>query len=134
MATDRSRMITPTALLIALYAEYDGLLNSRESVRSQMKSQDCSNEVIRVELRRKAHEIYEALADVHEKIADSLRRNARRWVSGYVTRASVVRGLNGSVLVSIFPAFFDQRAGAALQVPHTFAGRLSSLNSSNFRI
>lgn len=70
MVTDRSRKVTPTALLTALYAEYEGLLDSLESVRSQMKSKGCKNEMKHIELRRKAHEICEALADVHEKIAD----------------------------------------------------------------
>jgi hypothetical protein len=67
VVANRSKMVTPTALLTALYAEYDGLLDSLESVRSQLKSKGCKNEKT---LRRKAHEICEALADVHEKIAD----------------------------------------------------------------
>jgi hypothetical protein len=70
VVANRSKMVTPTALLTALYAEYDGLLDSLESVRSQLKSKGCKNEMMHIELRRKAHEICEALADVHEKIAD----------------------------------------------------------------
>jgi hypothetical protein len=70
VVANRSKMVTPTALLTALYAEYDGLLDSLELVQSQMKSQGCSEERMHIELRRKAHEICEALADVHEKIAD----------------------------------------------------------------
>ena len=63
-------MVTPTAMLAALYAEYDGLLDSLELVQSQMKSKGRNNEATRDELQRKAHYICEALADVHEKIAD----------------------------------------------------------------
>ena len=70
MITHRTEMITPTALLTALYAEYDGLLDSLESVQLQLQPQGRSNEMTRGELQRKAHDICEALADVHEKIAD----------------------------------------------------------------
>jgi hypothetical protein len=63
-------MVTPTALLTTLYAEYEGLLDSLESVQLQLKSKDISNEITRSELRNKVHDICEALADVHEKIAD----------------------------------------------------------------
>ena len=70
MVKVRTEMVTPTAMLAALYAEYDGLLDSLECVQSQMRSKGCSNGVMRVELRKKIHEICEALADVHEKIAD----------------------------------------------------------------
>jgi len=70
VVTDSWEMVTPTALLTTLYAEYDGLLDSLESVQSQLKSKDISNEITRGELRNKVHDICEALADVHEKIAD----------------------------------------------------------------
>jgi hypothetical protein len=68
--TDSWEMVTPTALLTALYAEYDGLLDSLESVQLQLKSKDFSNERTRSQLRNEVHNICEALADVHEKIAD----------------------------------------------------------------
>ena len=70
MVKVRTEMVTPTAMLAALYAEYDGLLDSLELVQSQMKSKGRNNETTRGELQRKAHDICEALADVHEKIAD----------------------------------------------------------------
>ncbi|MGZ4926496.1 MAG: hypothetical protein ACXV4B_08610 [Halobacteriota archaeon] len=60
---------TPSALLAALYAEYDGLLDTLESLQLQFKSQGRLNMMKRNELRRKLHAICEKLADVHEQMA-----------------------------------------------------------------
>jgi hypothetical protein len=68
--TGKKEMVTPTALLTALYAEYDGLLDSFESVQLQLKAKGSSNETTRRELQLAAHSICEALADVHEKLDD----------------------------------------------------------------
>ncbi len=79
MIRDRPEMITPTALLTALYAEYDGLLDSLESVQLQLKSKDICDGMMRGELQRKVHDICEAVADVHEKIADFDFDVMSRW-------------------------------------------------------
>ena len=63
-------MITPTKQVIALYAEYDGLLDTLEAVQLQLKSKYCCNQIMHNKLRMQIHDICEALADVSEKIAD----------------------------------------------------------------
>ena len=63
-------MTTPSAWLAALYAEYDGLLETLESLQVQLKSQGRLNQMKRRELRRKVHSVCEKLADVHEQMAD----------------------------------------------------------------
>jgi len=63
-------MITPTAQVVALYAEYDGLLDTLEAAQLQLKSKRCRNQITYNKLRMQIHDICEALADVHEKIAD----------------------------------------------------------------
>jgi hypothetical protein len=63
-------MTTPSAWLAALYAEYDGLLDTLESLQVQLKSQGRLNQMKRCELRRKVHSVCEKLADVHEQMAD----------------------------------------------------------------
>jgi hypothetical protein len=68
--TGKKEMVTPTALLKALYAEYDGLLDSLESVQLQLKAKCSYNETTRRKLQLTAHSICEALADVHEKLDD----------------------------------------------------------------
>lgn len=68
--TNLRGMATPSALLAALYAEYDGLLDTLESLQLQLKSQGRLNVVKRNELRRKLRAICEKLADVHEQMAD----------------------------------------------------------------
>lgn len=68
--TNLRGMVTPTTLLAALYAEYDGLLDTLESLQLQLKSQGRLNMMKRKELRRKLHAICEKLADVHEQMAD----------------------------------------------------------------
>lgn len=68
--TGKKEIITPTALLTALYAEYDGLLDSFEPVQLQLKEKGACNETTRRELQRKIQGICGALADVHEKLDD----------------------------------------------------------------
>jgi hypothetical protein len=63
-------MITPTAQVVALYAEYDGLLDTLEAAQLQLESKRCRNQITYNKLRMQIHDICEALADVHEKIAD----------------------------------------------------------------
>jgi hypothetical protein len=62
--------VTPSAQLIALYAEYDDLLDTLDILQSKLNAQSRYNIFKRNELRRKVHVICEKLADVHEKIAD----------------------------------------------------------------
>jgi hypothetical protein len=63
-------MITPTAQVVTLYAEYDGLLDTLETVQLQLKSKRYRDQITYNKLRMQIHDICEALADVHEKIAD----------------------------------------------------------------
>ena len=63
-------MITPTAQVVALYAEYDGLLDTLEAAQLQLELKRCRNQITYNKLRMQIHDICEALADVHEKIAD----------------------------------------------------------------
>ena len=63
-------MITPTAQVVALYAEYDGLLDTLEAAQLQLELKRCRNQIAYNKLRMQIHDICEALADVHEKIAD----------------------------------------------------------------
>jgi hypothetical protein len=61
---------TPTALLAASYAEYDGLLDALEAVQQKLRSKRRFRALARRKLRRQRHDLCEALADVHEKIAE----------------------------------------------------------------
>lgn len=63
-------MITPTAQVVALYAEYDGLLDTLEAVQLQLKSKRCRDQITHNKLQMQIHDICEALADIHDKIAD----------------------------------------------------------------
>jgi len=63
-------MITPTAQIVELYAEYDDLLDALEAVQLQLQSESCRSRITHTKLRMQKHDIREALADVHEKIAD----------------------------------------------------------------
>ena len=63
-------MITPTAQVVTLYAEYDDLLDTLEAVQLQLKSKRYRDQITHYKLRMQIHDICEALADVHEKIAD----------------------------------------------------------------
>ena len=63
-------LITPTAQIVELYAEYDDLLDALEAVQLQLQSESCRNQITHAKLRMQMHGICEALADVHEKIAD----------------------------------------------------------------
>jgi hypothetical protein len=62
--------VTPSTQLIALYAEYDDLLDTFDILESKLNALSRYNIFKRNELRRKVHAICEKLADVHEKIAD----------------------------------------------------------------
>jgi len=73
MPTDtntKQLMMTPTAQVVALYAEYDGLLDTLKAVQLQLKSKRCNNQITLSKLRIQIRGIYDALADVHEKIAN----------------------------------------------------------------
>jgi hypothetical protein len=73
MSTDTNTplvAITPTTQLTALYAEYDGLLDTLELVQRKLVSTSRLNPLTRYKLRRQRNDLCEALADVHEKIAD----------------------------------------------------------------
>jgi hypothetical protein len=61
---------TPTSLLAALYAEYDGLLDALDAVQQKLRSKQRFCALARGKLRRQRHHLCEALADVHEKIAE----------------------------------------------------------------
>ena len=62
--------ITPTTQLTALYAEYDGLLDALEVLHRKLTPISRHNPLTRYKLRRQKNDLCEALADVHEKIAD----------------------------------------------------------------
>jgi hypothetical protein len=64
--------MTPTAQVVALYAEYDSLLDALEAVQLQLqlRAKRCRDRRVYNALRVQVREICEALADVHEKIAD----------------------------------------------------------------
>ena len=64
------KMITPTALLVSLYAEYDGLLEELEMVQRELHAKRGWHLLVSRTLRRQRYDLCEALADVHEKIAD----------------------------------------------------------------
>ena len=70
MATDIRKMVTPTALLLTLYAEYDGLLEELETVQRELRAKRGWHLLASRTLRRQRYDLCEALADVHEKIAD----------------------------------------------------------------
>ena len=72
MSTDTNTPLvamTPTTQLTALYAEYDGLLDALEVVHRKLTI-SRHNPLTRYKLRRQRNDLCEALADVHEKIAD----------------------------------------------------------------
>jgi hypothetical protein len=62
--------ITPTTQLTALYAEYDSLLDALEGVQRKLTATSRLSPLKRYKLRRQRDDLCEALADVHEKIAD----------------------------------------------------------------
>jgi hypothetical protein len=68
--TAKRFMITPTAQIVELYAEYDDLLEALEAVQLQLQSESCRNQITHIKLRVQMHGICEALADVHERISD----------------------------------------------------------------
>ncbi len=75
MPTDTSTMgsvLTPTAQVVALYAKYDSLLDALEAVQLQLQLAAGRSRDRRVysALRAQVRDIYEALADVHEEIAE----------------------------------------------------------------
>jgi hypothetical protein len=63
-------LVTPTAQLTTLYAEYDCLLDALEVLQRKLTSIRRYNPLTRCKLRRQRDDLCEALADVHEKIAD----------------------------------------------------------------
>jgi hypothetical protein len=63
-------MMTPTVQIVALYAEYDRLLDALEAVQSQLQSTHCRDQRVHNTLRMQVHNICKALAEVHEKIAE----------------------------------------------------------------
>jgi hypothetical protein len=63
-------VLTPTAQVVALYAEYDSLLDALEAVHLQLRAQRYRDRRVRNALRVQERDICEALADVHEKIAE----------------------------------------------------------------
>jgi len=73
MSTDTNTPLmamTPTTQLTTLYAEYDGLLDALEVLQRKLTSIRRYNPLIRCKLRTQRDDLCEALADVHEKIAD----------------------------------------------------------------
>jgi hypothetical protein len=68
--TEAQEIATPTAWLTALYAQYDGLLDELETVQQKLQSKRRFRAIARRKLRRRRNNLCEALADVHEKIAD----------------------------------------------------------------
>ncbi len=62
--------MTPTTQVVALYAEYDSLLDALEAVQLQLRAERRRDRHMYNSLRTRVHDICEALADVHEKIAD----------------------------------------------------------------
>ncbi len=62
--------VTPSAQLIALYAEYDDLLDTLDALESELNAQSRYNIRKRNELRRNMRATFEKLADVHEELAD----------------------------------------------------------------
>jgi hypothetical protein len=73
MSTDTNTPLvamTPTTQLTALYAEYDGLLDALEVLHRKLTPISRHNPLTRYKLRRQKNDLCEALADVHEKIAD----------------------------------------------------------------
>ncbi len=70
MVTDARKMVTPAALLATLYSEYDGLLEELEAVQRELQAKRDWHLLASRTLRRQRYDLCEALADVHEKIAD----------------------------------------------------------------
>lgn len=62
--------MTPTAQLTTLYAEYDGLLDALDVLQRKLTSIRRYDPLTRYKIRRQKDDLCEALADVHEKIAD----------------------------------------------------------------
>jgi hypothetical protein len=62
--------ITPTTRLTALCAEYDDLLDALEVLHRKLTSVSRLKPLTRYKLRTQRNDLCEALADVHEKIAD----------------------------------------------------------------
>jgi hypothetical protein len=60
----------PTAQVVALYAEYDSLLDALEAVQVQLRAKGRRDRRVHDALRVQVRDICEALADVHEKIAE----------------------------------------------------------------
>jgi hypothetical protein len=63
-------MTTPASWLAALYSEYDGLFDSLEVVQRKLRSTRRCHALARKKLRKQRDDLCEALADVHEKLAD----------------------------------------------------------------
>jgi hypothetical protein len=70
VVTDVRKMLTPTSMLATLYSEYDGLLEELETVQRELKAKRGWHLLASRTLRRQRYDLCEALADVHEKIAD----------------------------------------------------------------
>jgi hypothetical protein len=70
VVTDARKMVTPAALLATLYSEYDGLLEELETVQRELQAKGGWHLLASRTLRRQRYDLCEALADVHEKIAD----------------------------------------------------------------
>jgi len=73
MSTDTNTALltaTPTTQLTTLYAEYDGLLDTIEEVQEKLRSTSCLDRLTRYKSRRQRNDLCEALAEVHEKIAE----------------------------------------------------------------
>jgi len=70
MNAETASQMTPTAMLTALYAEYDELLDALDAVQRELHATGCLHACARKKLQQQKHELCEALADVHEKLAD----------------------------------------------------------------
>ena len=62
--------MTPTTQLAMLYAQYDSLLDELELVEKKLRSTSHLSALTRQKLRRQRNHLCEAVADVHEKVAD----------------------------------------------------------------
>ena len=68
--TRKREMMTPTERLAALYAEYDGLLTALEAVQQALQSYRRYHICVRRKLCKERYALRDALADVHEELAD----------------------------------------------------------------